>query len=191
MLGLAAYVRAGGDPRRRDRPARSWPTASPRWAHGTAGTWPYGAILPWALSRSMWHAWGAQMPAALAAAGTALHAPQLLRPAVGDAAVFTPHLLTATGPDNGWLPAPIDGSQIAYGADARVQALLAVADATALARPAAARRRRRRLVLRPEPGRRAPSTTRPPASPTTASARTARSTSTPAPSRPSTACSPW
>ncbi len=43
---------------------------------------------------------------------------------------FTPHLLTATGPDNLWGPAPVDSSQIAYGADTRVLALLAVATAT-------------------------------------------------------------
>ena len=49
---------------------------------------------------------------------------------MSDAAVFTPHLLTATGPDNGWLPTPGDGNQIAYGADARVEALLAVGRAT-------------------------------------------------------------
>jgi hypothetical protein len=128
-LGLAAYVRAGGG-----RTAR---TALVQFANGiaamgsgTADTWPYGALMPWALSRSDWHAWAAQMPSALAVAAAALHQPQLLPPAVADAAVFTPHLLTATGPDNGWLPAPVDGSQIAYGADARVQALLAVATAT-------------------------------------------------------------
>jgi hypothetical protein len=97
---------------------------------GDAGSWPYGAVLPWTMSRSIWHAWAAQMPTALAMASNALHDQQLLRPAVTDTAIFTARLLTATGPDNGWLPAPIDGSQIAYGADARVQALLSVANAT-------------------------------------------------------------
>ena len=70
------------------------------------------------------------MPAALAGAATALHQPGLLSAAVADTAVFTPHLLTATGPDNLWGPAPVDSSQIAYGAGARVLALLAVATAT-------------------------------------------------------------
>ena len=97
---------------------------------GTASTWPYGAILPSATSRSEWHPWAAQMPTALAAAATALHQPGLLSAAVADTAVFTPHLLTATGPDNLWGPAPVDSSQIAYGAGARVLALLAVATAT-------------------------------------------------------------
>ena len=129
VLGLSAYVRAGG--------GRAAATALEQLARGIAAmaggdadTWPYGAILPWALSRSVWHAWGAQMPSALAAAATTLHARSLLKPAVSDAAVFTPHLLTATGPVNGWLPAPIDLTQIAYGADARVQGLLAVSGAT-------------------------------------------------------------
>jgi hypothetical protein len=69
------------------------------------------------------------MPSALAEASTALHDRGLLGPALADAAGFTPRLLTATGPINGWLPAPIDGSQIAYGADARVQGLLSVSQA--------------------------------------------------------------
>jgi len=129
VLGLAAYVASGGD-----KAAR---TALSQLANGIAAmgggndrAWPNGAILPSATSRSMWHAWGAQMPSALAEAAIALHKPKLLGAAVADTAVFTPHLLTATGPDNGWLPAPIDGSQIAYGADARVQGILAVAAAT-------------------------------------------------------------
>jgi hypothetical protein len=49
---------------------------------------------------------------------------------VTDSAVFTPTLLTAGGPDNGWFPTPADRVQIAYGVDSRVQSLLAVADAT-------------------------------------------------------------
>jgi hypothetical protein len=96
---------------------------------GDRREWPYGAVLPWALSRSLWHGWGAQMPSALAEASMTLGDRRLLGPAVADAARFTPRLLTATGPDNGWLPAPVDGSQIAYGADARVQSLLSVSRA--------------------------------------------------------------
>jgi hypothetical protein len=96
---------------------------------GNARTWPYGAILPWAESRSIWHAWGTQMPAALAAASVTLDTPKLLDPAITDSAVFDPILLTAGGPDNAWLPTPIDKTQIAYGVDSRLQSLLAVADA--------------------------------------------------------------
>jgi hypothetical protein len=128
MLGLSSYVAAGGS-----RQAR---TTLEHFAEGVAAMsaggprrWPYGAVLPWALSRSDWHAWAAQMSSALARAATVLGRPGLLAPAVTDAAVFTPHLLTATGPDNGLLPTPADGSQIAYGADARVEALLATGQA--------------------------------------------------------------
>ncbi|WP_203823256.1 hypothetical protein [Actinoplanes palleronii] len=124
ILGLTAYVRAGGPPAAR--------TALARLAAGVAemGGGPGSSVLPWALSRSVWHAWGAQMPSALAEAATALHDDRLLRPAVADAGTFTPGLLTATGPINGLLPAPVDRSQIAYGADARVQSLLSVSRAT-------------------------------------------------------------
>jgi len=128
VLGLSAYVSAGGPPAARTALERL-ATGIAAMGSGSVRQWPYGAVLPWAVSRSDWHAWGAQMPSALAKASTALGRPKLLAPAVADAAVFTPHLLTATGPDNGWLPTPGDGSQIAYGADARVEALLAVAAA--------------------------------------------------------------
>jgi hypothetical protein len=129
VLGLAAYVHAGGSDQARTA-LQELADGIAAMSHGRPDAWPYGAILPGAASRSIWHAWAAQMPSALAAAATTLQEPRLLRPAVSDTAVFTPHLLTATGPDNGWLPAPVDGSQIAYGADARVQALLAVSKAT-------------------------------------------------------------
>ena len=129
VLGLAAYSAAAPD----DAAARS---ALAKLAEGIAKmgsgdtrTWPYGAILPWAQSRSMWHAWASQMPAALAVASGVLGDPALLGPAVTDSAGFVPTLLTAGGPDNAWYPTPIERVQIAYGADSRLQSLLAVADA--------------------------------------------------------------
>ena len=128
VLGLAAYVAAGGSPAARGALSQLADGIA-AMSGGDTATWPYGAILPSATSRSMWHAWGSQMASALAAAATALSRPGLLAPAVADTAGFTAHLITATGPDNGWLPAPVDGSQIAYGADGRVQALLAVGQA--------------------------------------------------------------
>lgn len=70
------------------------------------------------------------MPAALARASMVLDAPDLLAPAIADTAVFTPHLLTVGGPDNGWSPTPVDRTQIAHGVDSRLQSLLAVATAT-------------------------------------------------------------
>ena len=45
---------------------------------------------------------------------------RLLPAAVDDTAGFTAQLLTSTGPVNGLLPTPVDTTQIAYGADARV-----------------------------------------------------------------------
>ena len=129
VLGLAAYVRASGD--RQARAAlRQLARGIAAMSAGTTTTWPYRALLPWALSQSDWHAWGANMPAALAAAAEALGEGSLLAPAIDDAAGFSPQLLTSTGPVNGLLPTPSDATQIAYGADARVQGLVAVGKAT-------------------------------------------------------------
>jgi hypothetical protein len=128
VLGLSAYVRAGGSPRARRALAQFASGVAAMGADDTR-SWPFRALLPWGESISDWHAWGAQMPSALAAAATALGDSSLLGPAIGDAAGFTPLLMTAGGPDNGWLPAPIDRTQIAYGVDARLQGLLGVARA--------------------------------------------------------------
>ena len=57
--------------------------------------------------------------------------PAYLGPALADAASFTPHLLIAGGPENGWNPDARRRTQIAYGADSRLQSLLAVAARTA------------------------------------------------------------
>lgn len=126
VLGLSAYVDAGGS-RAARRALKRFAEGVAALSAGDARSWPYAAILPWAISRSVWHAWASQMPAALAVASRTLGERRLLRPAVADAAVFTPHLLTARGPDNGWLPAPSERVQIAYGVDSRLQSLLAVA----------------------------------------------------------------
>lgn len=125
VLGLAAYVRAGGSERAR-RALAQFAEGIAAFGAGTSQSWPFRALLPWGESISVWHAWGAQMPSALAAASSVLGSRRLLAPAVGDTAGFTPLLMTAGGPDNGWLPAPIDRTQIAYGVDARLQGLLAV-----------------------------------------------------------------
>lgn len=130
VLGLAARVAAKPDDERSAVALRRLAEGIAAMSAGDERSWPYGAILPWAQSRSMWHAWGSQMPAALAAASVALGDEQLAAPAVRDAALFSTTVLTAGGPDNGWFPTPADRVQIAYGADARVQSLLAVADAT-------------------------------------------------------------
>lgn len=128
VLGLTAAVRAGDESSA--TAARQLAEGVAAMASGSTRQWPYGAILPWAQSPAMWHAWGAQMPAALAEAGDLFGDDALVAPAVTDALSFTPTLMTAGGPDNGWFPSPTDRVQIAYGADARVQSLLALADTT-------------------------------------------------------------
>lgn len=129
-LGLAARVEAEPSDATAATALRQLAKGIAAMSSGDAQHWPYGAILPWTESRSMWHAWGSQMPAALAEASDALGDPSLAKAAVKDAAVFTPTLMTAGGPDNGWFPTPTDRVQIAYGVDSRVESLLAVADAT-------------------------------------------------------------
>ncbi|MFI5695932.1 hypothetical protein ACIA58_29030 [Kribbella sp. NPDC051586] len=125
VLGLSAYVAAGGSAAARRTLAR-FAEGMGEMAAGSRREWPFRALMPWGESISDWHAWGAQMPSGLAAASKALGVPKLLAPAIGDTAGFTPLLMTAGGPDNGWLPTPIDRTQIAYGVDARLQGLLAV-----------------------------------------------------------------
>lgn len=129
VLGLAAYVQAGGGTAAR-RALSQFADGIAALSDGDAREWPFGAVRPWALSLSVWHAWASQMPAALARASQSLEDRRLLRPAVTDSAVFMPWLLTSGGPDNGRLPTRSDRTQIAYGLDSRVQSLLAVADAS-------------------------------------------------------------
>jgi hypothetical protein len=92
--------------------------------------WPYGAILPSRSHATAWHAWGSQMATALCGAADQLQRPSLLIPAIRDSVLFTSHLLISGGPDNTWSPAPLDRTQIPYGADSRFQAVMAVAKST-------------------------------------------------------------
>ncbi|NQX34966.1 hypothetical protein [Herbiconiux sp. VKM Ac-2851] len=152
VLGLSAYIEAAPDDEAvRDSTAKLaegvaayagiTAGASGEAARGSGGagssgdaaqSWPYGAALPWAESRSMWHAWSSQMAGALARASVALDDESLRAPAIVESAQFAPTLLTAGGPDNGWYPSLTERVQIAYGADSRVQNLLATADAAGL-----------------------------------------------------------
>ena len=129
VLGLTAYVSATRDTHVRSA-LRKLAKGIAEMGAGDTREWPYGAIMPWAESPSMWHAWSSQMPAALAGASVVLRDADLLKPALADSGSFTPTLITAGGPDNAWYPTPIEKVQIAYGADSRLQSLLAVADAT-------------------------------------------------------------
>lgn len=130
-LGLSAYVEAAPDDRAARMALRQLLTGVAAMATERQ-SWPYGAVLPFAESRSLWHAWSSQMSGALARGSVALDDPRLLRPAVTEAVSFDPTLITSGGPDNGWNPTPTDRTQIAYGLDSRVQNLLATADAADL-----------------------------------------------------------
>jgi hypothetical protein len=128
-LGLAAYVAAAPE----DARAR---TALARLAEGVAamrsgetGVWPFGAILPWTLSQSFWHAWGGEAPQALCRTAVVLGDPALRTAGLSDAGSFTPQVLTSGGPHNAWATVPAE-AQIAYGAEGRVSGLLAAADLT-------------------------------------------------------------
>lgn len=133
VYGLSAYVRAQpGDARARlDLEHLADGLAQMRLS-ADASTWPFGAILPWAGSRSVWHAWGDQMAGALATAGSVLGEQRFVTSAISEVASFTPHLLAQGGADQGWLPAPAERAQIAYGSDATLQNLLRTADASGL-----------------------------------------------------------
>lgn len=127
VLGLSAYVEATGDDAATTA-LRQLSGGIAMMAAGDVRRWPHGAVLPWALSRSDWHAWASQMPAALARSSQTLHDSSLLRVAQRDSGTFDPWLLTSGGPDNGRLPTRLDAAQIAYGVDSRLQSLLATAD---------------------------------------------------------------
>ena len=124
VLGLAAYVSAGGTPTARRAMVRL-SRGIAQLSGGDARRWPFGGVLPWGLSRSAWHAWGSQMTAALARSADVTGDRALRRVAERDSFTFDPWMMTSGGPDNGRLPARVDATQIAYGADSRVQNLLA------------------------------------------------------------------
>ncbi|WMT56503.1 hypothetical protein [Truepera radiovictrix] len=129
IYGLAAYARAGGG-ERAERALRALAEGVALMQTQETTAWPFGATLPWARSRSLWHGWGAQMAGALAVAGEVLEEPRFTALARHEASTFVPLLLTYGGADQAWTPTPSDTVQIAYGADAVLQNLLAVARAT-------------------------------------------------------------
>jgi hypothetical protein len=133
VLGLAAYLQAGpaGPTAGVAETALSQLSegiAAMSTVEGASGDWPFGAIMPWTHSPSLWHAWGGLAPAAVATASELLDDPAPLTAAVRDTAQFTPQLLAAGGPDNAWSPTPGE-AQIAYGVDSRLQSLVATAEA--------------------------------------------------------------
>ncbi|HEX5333187.1 MAG TPA: hypothetical protein VFW79_11145 [Cellulomonas sp.] len=127
-LGLSAYTTAAASDGAATTALTQLSEGIAAMSSGSVSQWPFGAILPWTKSQTFWHAWGGLAPAAVAQASVVLHRPDLLTAAVKDSAQFTPQLLAAGGPDNLWSPAPGD-AQIAYGADSRVESLVATAKA--------------------------------------------------------------
>lgn len=129
VLGLSAYVRA--EPGDGDAGAAldAYAQGVAAMSSGGVGRWPFGALMPWALSQSFWHGWGAMLPAALGVYAGVRGDRDALRAAAADVGLFTPQLFTSGGPFNAWSPVPGE-SQIAYGADCRLAGLLAVADQT-------------------------------------------------------------
>ncbi|MEO7446628.1 MAG: hypothetical protein ABI336_00035, partial [Humibacillus sp.] len=133
VLGLAAYVDAGGGAAARHMLAR-FAEAITYLQAGDTRQWPFDAVQQWGLSRSSWHAWSSQQGAALSSAGVVLRDQGLTRVAQREAGTFDPWLLTTTGAINGLLPTPLERNQIAYGVDSRVESLVTTADATARGR---------------------------------------------------------
>ena len=128
VLGLAAYASAEPTDAIATTALTQLTEGIAAMSSGSVNQWPFGAILPWNKSQTLWHAWGGMAPAAVATAADVLDRPDLLTAALKDAAQFTPQLLAAGGADNAWTPTPGE-SQIAYGVDSRVQSLVATAQA--------------------------------------------------------------
>jgi hypothetical protein len=131
LLGLSAFVEATGDANTAARIAlQQLGEGVAAMRSGDPRDWPFGAVLPWALSQADWHAWGGLPPAGLARAAAVTGDGDMLGASLSDVASFTPHLLISAGPENGWLPSPSDRVQIAYGAESRVESIVAAADAS-------------------------------------------------------------
>jgi hypothetical protein len=127
VYGLVAYVAAGGNAPDAEKLLVQLVEGIAAMQLGDATTWPFGALMPWAGSRSVWHAWGDQMLGALAAAAELTGGEGWAQHAAEVAGTFTPHLLAQGGPDHSWMPTPAERSQIAYGVDATLQNLVRVA----------------------------------------------------------------
>jgi hypothetical protein len=136
LLGLCEYTRVSDDEDAR-KVLEQLAEAVAAMRTGTPWTWPFGAVLPFALSRTEWHGWAGLAPGALARVYEICGDRPAAEAALADAASFTPHLLVGGGPDNLRVAMPgareamtLDGVQLAYGAHSRVESLLVTARAT-------------------------------------------------------------
>ena len=163
VYGLSAYTRADpGNARARLDLERLGDGVAEMALSDSAATWPFAAILPYAGSRSLWHAWGDQMAGALATAGSALGEDRFTSVAVTEAARFTPHLLVQGGADRaGCRPRP-SSPRSPTARTSPCSNLLRTADASGPRRLPAARRHRGQLGTSGTTDRRSRCTTRPP-----------------------------
>ncbi|WP_344611935.1 hypothetical protein [Dactylosporangium salmoneum] len=136
LLGLCEYTRISDDEDAR-KVLEQLAEAVAAMRTGTPWTWPFGAVLPYGLSRTEWHGWAGLAPGALARVYEVCGDLSARDAALADAASFTPHLLIGGGPDNLRVAMPgareamtLDGVQLAYGAHSRIESLLATARAT-------------------------------------------------------------
>jgi hypothetical protein len=186
VYGLAAYVAAGGSARGRlDLQRLAGGVA--RMPLGDVRRWPYGALLPYARSRSLWHAWGDQMAGALAEAGRTLGRDDWVRVAVGRPAGSPPTCSPRAVPRTAGCPRPPTTSR-------SPTAPTPPSRTCSGPRPRPAGRGSPTWPASPAPGTSATTrpgwrcTTRLPGAPSTASTPTGPSTATRGPSRPSTGC---
>ena len=129
MLGLSSYFEATGNDEAK-KLAERLGSGIAALQLGTAGDWPWQAMLPWARSVSDWHAYEAHMSMALAMGGPLLGRTDWLAAAERDANLFEVRQQLSFGPINGLEPAPDDLSQIAYGVEATADGLLYLGNAT-------------------------------------------------------------
>ncbi|MGA7205279.1 MAG: hypothetical protein WBX27_11680, partial [Specibacter sp.] len=79
VLGLTAYVKASQGDAVASRALLQLTEGIAAMSSGTTGQWPFGAIMPWTKSQTLWHAWGGLAAAAVAGAAPLLHRTDLLR----------------------------------------------------------------------------------------------------------------
>ena len=128
LLGLIAYLDAE-DSRRARFVMNRLVDGLAQVANVSADGWPSG-LIPTMQSPMLWHAWGSRMATALSGTAQLLNRPELIEPAYRDAVLFTTQMMIDGGPHNCWSPERMDRTQIAYGADSRLEAVLAMATLT-------------------------------------------------------------
>ena len=130
VIGLSRYFEDTGNPTAKEVLQKLAKGIRDSQVHSAPNQWPYNAHMPWEQSIDMWQAWGNQEIMALALAGKDLKESDLIASAKQEADSLYPHMILSDGPDNGWLPAPDNITQIAYGAESMTDSLLTLAQVT-------------------------------------------------------------